>query len=189
MATACDVDIPISFLRESFDHPAPGGRIYWKNRPAAHFPRLGVCHAWNARWAGKEAFTSDNGKGYRTTTFTLAGREWRLQRHRVIFALTHGRWPENLVDHKDGYPGNDSPENLRDATDSENNKNSRINRRNTSGTTGVYWFEPRQLWTARICDGKKQISLGYFRKKEDAIMARQAAEPKYGFSERHGSVS
>ena len=43
-------------------------------------------------------------------------------------------------------------------------------------------------WKASIVHNRKDIFLGYFTHKEDAIKARKAAERKYGFHENHGRV-
>lgn len=52
------------------------------------------------------------------------------------------------------------------------------NSRNTSGYTGVTWVKRIKKWRATIYVGKL-ISLGYYHNKQDAIMARKAAEEKY----------
>lgn len=50
---------------------------------------------------------------------------------------------------------------------------------NKSGHKGVRWNESRKKWTAHIGFKGKQISLGYFTDKEDAIAARKKAEEIY----------
>lgn len=50
---------------------------------------------------------------------------------------------------------------------------------NKSGHKGVIWLESRKKWRAYIGFQGKQIALGYFDEKEDAIAARKAAEEKY----------
>lgn len=55
----------------------------------------------------------------------------------------------------------------------------KLHKDNKSGHKGVRFNEDRQKWTAHIGFKGKQINLGYFIKKEDAIAARQAAEEKY----------
>lgn len=50
---------------------------------------------------------------------------------------------------------------------------------NKSGHKGVRWNEARQKWTAHIGYQGKQISLGYFTHKEDAIEVRKLGEEKY----------
>jgi hypothetical protein len=55
----------------------------------------------------------------------------------------------------------------------------KLHKGNKSGHKGVRWNEARQKWTAHIGFKGKQISLGYYTNKKDAIAARQAAEDKY----------
>ncbi|MGN7360003.1 HNH endonuclease [Paenibacillus sp. SAF-054] len=55
----------------------------------------------------------------------------------------------------------------------------KLHKGNKSGHKGVRWNEARQKWTAHIGFKGKQISLGYFSEKEDAIKARKIAEEKY----------
>lgn len=50
---------------------------------------------------------------------------------------------------------------------------------NKSGVKGVRFNEQRGKWTAHIGFKGKQITLGYFNEKEDAIAARKAGEEKY----------
>ncbi|WP_252227992.1 AP2 domain-containing protein [Clostridium sp. ZBS3] len=50
---------------------------------------------------------------------------------------------------------------------------------NTSGVTGVYWNAQKHKWYAKIKFRQKQIHLGYFEYKEDAMKARKEAEEKY----------
>lgn len=70
--------------------------------------------------AGSEAFTAvaygyNNGK--------LLGV--KLMAHRVIYALTVGKWPDLDVDHIDGNCRNNHPSNLREVSKSVNQHNQR----------------------------------------------------------------
>ena len=49
--------------------------------------------------------------------------EWTPQAHVLIFALVHRRWPRDgmVIDHIDGDPRNNHPDNLREVTSRENN--------------------------------------------------------------------
>jgi len=58
-------------------------------------------------------------------------------------------------------------------------QNIRIRRDNTSGVRGVSWSSRKQKWRAEIKINRKHIYLGAFKRQEDAIAARQAAELKY----------
>lgn len=56
----------------------------------------------------------------------------------------------------------------------------RISRKdNTSGFVGVCWNKRKQRWIARIFVGKKHLSLGYFKQKEDAVFVHTLAVDKY----------
>lgn len=59
----------------------------------------------------------------------------------------------------------------------------KVNPHNTSGVTGVSWRRYRNRWQAYINVNCKQIHLGYFADKDDAIKARLDAEAIY-FKER-----
>ena len=88
------------------------------------------------------------------------------------------------IDHKT-HPGRNSHKidnrksNLEFKTRLDNMKNQAMRNTNTSGTTGVSWHKKYQQWSAQICVNYKQIHLGLFDKKEDAIAARKEAEIKY----------
>lgn len=55
----------------------------------------------------------------------------------------------------------------------------KLHKDNKSGVKGVRWNEERHKWNAYIGFRGKQITLGYFLFKEDAVKARLAAEEKY----------
>ncbi len=56
---------------------------------------------------------------------------------------------------------------------------SKLHVNNKSGVKGVRYNERRKKWIAYIGFKGKQISLGYYDKKEDAIQARLDGEEKY----------
>lgn len=69
--------------------------------------------------------------------------------------------------------------NLRIVTRSQNSMNRHIPRNNTSGVKGVSWNKNKNRWEVYIGYNGKQIRLGAFIDKEDAIRVRQNAEEKY----------
>jgi hypothetical protein len=157
------------------------GKLYWLERPQSMFTRERFCKAWNTRYAGQEAFTAPR-QGY------LAGQIFnkRLLSHRVIWALIHGEWPPEFIDHIDGNPLNNRIENLRAVSHSENCKNARKSKRNSSGVIGVSWNSRNKRWVAYISTDGRRKSLGYFKQKQEAIRCRKKAERDYGYHYNHG---
>lgn len=83
------------------------------------------------------------------------------------------------IDHINRDKLNNRKNNLRLATMQQNAVNKSITTRNTSGCTGVYWYEKYNRWTSQIRFNNGRFHLGYFDNKEDAIKARREAELKY----------
>lgn len=69
--------------------------------------------------------------------------------------------------------------NLVSCTRKENQRNCIISKNNTSKFTGVCWDKNRNKWVAQITVDYKNINLGRFVEKDDAIRARLQAEAKY----------
>ena len=164
-------DVPVEVLRELLRLDADTGRLFWLPRPREMFATQRAFATWNARYAGQEAFTSDDGRGYRVGA--IFNRNYRS--HRVIFALHHGRWPEGDVDHRDTDPSKNLPENLREATRQQNLQNSN-GKAGTSRFRGVSWYPASRKWTARCTDGDgKPRYLGRFADEEEAARAYDRA--------------
>lgn len=53
---------------------------------------------------------------------------------------------------------------------------------NKSGICGVIFCKQNNKWQAYIGLDNKQKHLGFFKEKENAIIARKKAELKYGFT-------
>lgn len=79
-------------------------------------------------------------------------------------------------DHIDRNPMNNRKSNLRDATQSQQCQNRNKTRRNNSGIVGVCYNKEQDKWIAYISIDKKQINIGRFNNKEDAVKARLQAE-------------
>jgi hypothetical protein len=163
-------DIPLAYLRTNFELDpdiASGVRRRF---------RADMSPQWNAQWAGKPAGTRDS-KGYFRIQLTFAGRNRMLQAHRVIFALAHGRWPAEELDHALGVKAGNGIGNLREATHAQNNHNRTISPRNTSGYPGVSWLKQRRKWQAQITANCRRIHLGSgFNTREEAGAAYLAAK-------------
>ena len=108
-----------------------------------------------------------------------------LKSHRIIYFMVTKILPD-YIDHDDRNRLNNKWGNLKASTMTQNNKNCNKQRNNKSGITGVSWSTERQKWVARISNNNKPIPLGRFVNLQDAIIARQKAEVKYGYHPNHG---
>lgn len=106
--------------------------------------------------------------------------------HRLAWLYIHGEWPQNQIDHINGVRHNNKINNLRLATNQENQKNRKLQKNNKSGITGVIWYKQTNRWMARLQHNSKNVHLGFYKDKFEAICARKSAEIKYEFHENHG---
>lgn len=174
--------ITAELVRQLVRYEPDTGRIFWLPRLPHLFKSEALCARWNARFAEKEAFSATNLQGYRTGR--IFGRTYRA--HRVIWLIQTGEWPVGDVDHINGKCADNCWENLRDTSTSANMRNAKMWSHNTTGITGVVWDKRDHNWKAQIMVNKRQMYLGNFDRLEDAISAREAANIKFGFSQRHG---
>lgn len=160
---------------------ADEGTLTWRERPLSSFSSSRIWKSWNTRYAGTPALHSLSKRGY----YEGALLNTRIPAHQAVYCLTHGYFPKE-IDHIDGDPLNNKPENLRDASRAEQMRNRRKAGNNTSGTMGVVYIRDRDRWRATIKYNGRTKYLGKFRSKEDAIAARKAAEQLYHYHENHG---
>lgn len=86
---------------------------------------------------------------------------------------------ELVTDHKNRNGCDNRRINLQHCTDQVNRHNKSKYTNNSSGYPGVYYFvtsRGRKFWHAQISRNNKQMLLGRFLTKEEAIKARQEAE-------------
>lgn len=168
-------------VRELLEYNSETGSLFWKERDLKWFKTQETCNSWNARFARKEALTCTSQHGYKTGA--IFGKHCKA--HRIIHLWMTGEWPDQ-VDHINGDKGDNRWENLRNVDFKENGKNQKTPKNNTSGVLGVYCHKNYKVWRAMIKVLGKNISLGSFKTKEEAITARQEVNIKYGFHENHG---
>ena len=115
---------------------------------------------------------------------TLLGK--RYKSHRVAWAMHHGDWPPDQIDHINGVKSDNRIENLRSVSQAENSKNSKIPANNMSGVIGIHWDKVNFRWVARIRVNGKKIDLCRTKDFDEAVAARKKAEAEYGFHPNHG---
>lgn len=173
-------------LRQLLRYEHESGKLFWKERtPEMIGPvkvdKSQVCLAFNRRSAGKEAFTAIRA-GYRVGN--IFSRTYAA--HRVIWAIVHGEWPNDDIDHIDGNRSNNKIGNLRDVTRQVNLRNAGMSRSNSTGVTGVYRNTHTKKFSAKISVDNKSRHLGYFDTVKAASKARLDAEIALGFHKNHG---
>lgn len=172
-------------LREFLDYNHETGCLTWKQRDVKWFASPAACQTWNARFAGKPAFSTHAGRGYLSgEVFTV-----RFKAHRVAWAIYHGKWPSNEIDHINHDTSDNRIDNLRDVPRSENLKNRPAQKNNQSGFVGVRWNRHIARWTAFIGVSNDTIYLGSFSTAQDAINARVMAEKQFGFHPNGGCLA
>lgn len=103
----------------------------------------------------------------------------RYKLPRLIWLHYYGEWPELMVDHKNRDDGDNSIDNLRQATDGQNQHNRRV--RSPHGFKGVSLSAVgcKQPYMAQIRVNKVRIHLGQFDTAEEAGAAYAQAALKY----------
>ena len=91
--------------------------------------------------------------------------------HRLAWFYMTGKWPNGHIDHKNGDPGDNRWENLREATASQNHANTRRPKNNTSGLKGASYAKANNRWLAQIRKQGRHVYLGYHDTKEEAHAA------------------
>jgi hypothetical protein len=135
------------------------GELYWKVK------RKGILKSKKA--------------GYLSNNYILVmvdGKNYPL--HRLVFLMINGFLP-NLIDHIDGNPLNNTIENLREATKSENNCNAKARCTNGTNIKNVVFVKEKRKYKVQITKDSKYIFIGYFNDIELAELAAIEARQKY----------
>ena len=136
-------DLVIDRVREVLDYDPDTGAFTWKPRPAGH----------------------RRASGY--ISIHIDGSE--IKAHQLAWLLTHGVWPDTLIDHINGDPSDNRIENLRDGSAKLNAENQRrAKATNQAKLLGVSWHKQNAKWQAGIVANGKRHYLGTFDTAEEA---------------------
>lgn len=156
--------ISIEKILESFNYDPTEGILKWK-----------IYRYSGSNYSKMECYP---GKIINSKATSLYGE--RMTTSKICWALYYKKYPDYpIIDHKDGNTKNIKIKNLREATNSQNQMNKIIQSNNTSGIVGVFWYQSKKKWCARIIFENNKIHLGYFNNVENAIKARKNAEEEY----------
>ena len=172
----------ISTLREALTYDCETGRFVWLRRPRAHFASDIAWKRWNTRFAGHEAFRTENGHGY--FVGVINGKTYMA--HRIAYAMSIGDPMDLEIDHINGDRMDNRLENLRPVTSGINKRNSQIPSHNTSGRVGVAFRASKRKWRASITIDNRHRHIGYYDTFEQAVFARLNVERKNNFHSNHG---
>ena len=149
----------ITELRKMLSYDPDTGVLTWRHRET-NSP------GWNTRFAGTQALNTRHSDGYRMGKINCV----RMYAHRAAWALHHGSWPSEQIDHINGNRSDNRMPNLQEATASENAKNRRVQPR-VSGVPCVWWVEGSQKWRVLKRAGGQRHELGSFHCIGQAIQA------------------
>ncbi len=130
--------------------------------------------------------TTKDHYGYIVIDLTIAGKKKQFKAHRLAWYFRYKKWPEGEIDHKNRIKHDNRIKNLRDSTASENRAN-RERKPNRFGHRGI--TRSGKKWQAKITFQGKNIYLGSYAIKEDAIEAyKMASKLVFGeFSHLNGN--
>lgn len=136
-------------------------------------------HAMLARCYDSNALIYEN---YGARGITVCDR-WLGIDGFLNFKEDMGVKPKGFSIERKDVNGNYTPENCVWASGSIQMFNRRKLKLNTSGRTGVYWYESRNRWVAKLMKDGKEKWIGQFINFEDACEAIEKAEVElFGFS-------
>jgi hypothetical protein len=157
-------------VMERLSYDSRTGIFKWKSRAAPHVPK------------GSKAGSLDKSSGY--VRIIISGRKYRA--HRLAWLIVYGSFPPEQIDHINGIKHDNRIINLRAVTNAENSRNKSLCISNKSGHTGICYNKKTNKWKAAIGSNYKNVYLGSFENKEDAIEARRIAEINYNYHPNHG---
>ena len=158
---------PLAWIRQRIRYAPDTGHLYWLHRREGD----GRDANWNARHEGTLALATPTSRGY------LQGSlgEYRLLAHRVAWALYHGEWPPEQIDHINRNKQDNRISNLRAATPSENMLNRDFAPRRMGCPRGVRWVGAKQKFHATLSIRGQKKHLGSFDSADAASAAYEAA--------------
>ena len=125
-------------------------------------------------------FDSIDNRGYKIFNFkpTPRSNRTKILSHRMIFYIRNGYLPE-CVDHSNRDALDNSTENLRGATKSQNAMNRRSNKGSSSRFLGVSLETRAKKWRVQIQVNDKKKHIGYFTTETEAAHAYNLAAAKH----------
>lgn len=163
------IEVTAEIVRELLDYNPETGEFRWKFRDRKYCKSDRSWKSWNGKNAGTTAGTLDE-RGYRD--IRIFSKLYKA--HRLAWLYVYGEWP-NEIDHINRIRDDNSIENLRDVTGSQNQWNRSIETERTSQYKGVHWNKNANKWHVQIQINGKRKYLGLFTIEIDAARAYDRA--------------
>lgn len=160
-------EFDLEYIRSIITCDFENGKCYWKSREVI----TKYDKSWNSRYENKEITAIS--EGYIVLRFTYQKEVYRIKLHRVIYALYNNKWPNYILDHKDGNKLNNKISNLIPSNKSENGRNSKA--KSESGYKGISECKRTGKWYYRLHVNGKTIKGKRYDDIENAIADRDAA--------------
>lgn len=162
---------------EFLDYNEETGKLFWKKRDLKWFKNgkqsaLHNCNAWNKRYAGKLALNSLS-KDFPYLKGSILGKQYSA--HRIIWLWKTGDWPKE-IDHENKNKQDNRWINLRVLEPYLNSHNKFINIEKNH--VGVDFIPKLKKWRSRISIKNKQIHIGLFDNREQALLSYDDASKK-----------
>ena len=159
-------------IRTSLKYDPETGELFWRRRHEDTFlstdkrSKSWIASSWNAKHAGKPAFSTIGRHGYRRGKI---GNHYDFA-HRIAFFLQMGRFPKECIDHINGDRLDNRWCNLREVTRSQNQMN-----KGPYGKVpqyiGVSWDKSKNRYVAYVRFNGKRIYIG--RSTDPELLARK----------------
>lgn len=172
-------------LDRLLEYNPENGELRWKGQGPDTLDEDGYAvglgsKRWNAIFKGKEA--GSRRKGFYRKVM-IDGSSYMA--HRLIWKIVYDEEPVN-IDHINGDIHDNRLLNLRSVENTVNLRNKSLYVNNKSGVPGVEFHNRDKIWVAKIGAGNKQIHLGNFPTKDEAIACRIGAEVILEYHANHG---
>ena len=162
---------PVEHVLQRLRYDAVTGELTW-------LPFADTKGRMNTRYVDRPAGTLKPGEVQVALSYGGIKRLYRA--HHLAFVIVEGRWPEGIVDHRDGNTHNNAWTNLRECNSSRNN----CNRHRVEGRCrfrGVYFHRASGRYAAQIKLNGEHHWLGLHDTAEAAARAYdQAANSLHG---------
>ena len=173
--------ISIDDLNQTLKYNPKTGSLTWRKRTDRFPAPITSIKIFNSKFANKPIYEEVH-KGYRR--IRLFNKSYKS--HRVAWAIHHGDWPADQIDHINGVRSDNRIENLRAVDQIENSRNTKIPATNMSGVIGINWDKLSWRWVVSIGVDSKTFYIGSFKDFEEAVSVRRSVEVKYGYHPNHG---